>query len=71
MFQGFCIECYNMVGTQCINAGRENIPLIAEYTSYAQAVKLEYPFCAEMFRCIAREFELESQTRRERAVHEY
>lgn len=71
LVQGFCIECYNMVGTQCINAGRENISLIAEYTSYAQAVKLEYPFCAEIFRCIAREFELESQTRRERAVHEY
>lgn len=70
LLRGFCIECYNMVGTQWINAGRENIPLITEYNSYAQAVELEYPFCAEIFRSIARDFERESQARREKAVYE-
>lgn len=69
--QGFRIECYNSVGVQCINAGKENIQLIAEYMSYAKAVELKYPFMAKVFRSIAKDFEQESQDRWERAVHEY
>lgn len=68
---GFKIECYNNVGVQCINNGRENIPLIAEYRLYAKAAELNYPCIAEIFRSIASKFEQESQDRRERAVYEY
>ena len=68
---GFRMECYNIVGIQSLNAGKENIPLIDEYNSYAKAVEFEYPFCAEIFRSVAKEFERESKERRECAVHEY
>lgn len=68
---GFCIECYNSVGTQWMNNGKENIPFVVEYASYANAAKTNYPFTAEMFRKIAKGFEQEMQNRRERAVHEY
>lgn len=69
--RGFCLECYNSVGARSIDAGRENIPLIAEYISYAKEAELNYPFTAEIFRRIANDFKHESQERRERAVHEY
>ena len=69
--RGFCLECYNSVGARSIDAGRENIPLIAEYISYAKEAELNYPFTAEIFRSVANKFKYESQKRRKQAVFEY
>lgn len=68
---GFVSECYYNVGPHIINEGKENIPLIVEYTSYAKATELNYPCIAGVFRNIASKFEQESRDRRECAIHEY